>query len=320
MLPWQGSARLPCALTECCAQGSNYIIGIALTQIAWRYEHLPACAFPHLAYHDRRMTKQTGWACIWPHLCFVLFAGSGDQWKQEINKLSHDGLSGKTDMRFTVCARAVHICDHDMCYRGLHLNLSCASTHVDLNVIPILERHFICFFASLPPLERVSCYLFMCARAQEPERFFLCCCFFTCIHDTLYLHHKRVFSLRYNETSRSRYKVAESLELTDRIQDYVFPCSLCYVVWIRVQIILYHVDVHFLQFITSSTLSHSGVFWNGVCSRRLPFCCVVSSLVCAFAFRAYQLKVLLLSCSLYVFSLKYICNLLRVILCVLRNP
>ena len=30
---------------------------------------------------------------------------------------------------------------------------------------------------SFPPPERVSCHLFMCARAQKPERFFLCCCF-----------------------------------------------------------------------------------------------------------------------------------------------
>ena len=49
--------------------------------------------------------KQTGFKPA-SSPCFVLCAGSGDQWKQEINKLSHDGSSGKTDMRFTVCARA----------------------------------------------------------------------------------------------------------------------------------------------------------------------------------------------------------------------
>ena len=122
--------------------------------------------------------KQTGWACIWPHLCFVLCAGSGDQWKQEINKLSHDGLSGKTDMRFTVCARAVHICDHDMCYRGLHLNLSCASTRVDLNVIPILERHFICFLLVFLRSSALA-VIFSCALGLRNPSAFSCAVVFS---------------------------------------------------------------------------------------------------------------------------------------------
>ena len=69
-------------------------------------------------------------------------------------------------------ARALHTCSHVMCYRGLHLNLSCSSTRVDLHVILFLERQFIWFLlVSLCPSTLVV--IFSCALGlRNPSAFF----------------------------------------------------------------------------------------------------------------------------------------------------
>ena len=95
-----------------------------------------------------------------------------------------------------VFARALLSCDHDMCYRGLHLHLHCASTRVDLNVILFLERHFICF---LPVSVRPSALavIFSCALGlRNPSAFFTCCLHrMQCLSHFLLLHHTGVFIL-----------------------------------------------------------------------------------------------------------------------------
>ena len=64
---------------------------------------------------------------------------------------------------------------HNMCYRGLHLQFPCASTRVDLNVIPFLERQIIWFLlVSLRP--SALAVIFSCALGlRNPSAFFSCC-------------------------------------------------------------------------------------------------------------------------------------------------
>ena len=75
-----------------------------------------------------------------------------------------------------------------MCYRGLHLNLPCASLRVDLHVILMLERQFICFLLiSLRP--SALPVIFSCALGlRNPSAFFSCCTSCTLCHLLLSSH------------------------------------------------------------------------------------------------------------------------------------
>ena len=85
----------------------------------------------------------------------------------------------------------MHTCSHVMCYRGLHFHLPCASPRVDLNVIPFLERQFICFFlVSLCP--SALAVTFSCALGlRNPSAFFTCCT--SCTYVTCCFFHTGVF-------------------------------------------------------------------------------------------------------------------------------
>ena len=83
-------------------------------------------------------------------------------------------LERKKQIRALFFARAVHLCDHDMCYRGCILHLHHVSSRVDLHVILMLEHQFICFS---PVSLRPSAYavIFSCALGlRNPSAFFTC--------------------------------------------------------------------------------------------------------------------------------------------------
>ena len=84
-------------------------------------------------------------------------------------------LERKKQIRALFFARAVHLCDHDMCYRGCILHLHHVSSRVDLHVILMLERQFICFSPiSLRP--SALAVIFSCALGlRNPSAFFSCC-------------------------------------------------------------------------------------------------------------------------------------------------
>ena len=61
--PPDGLCYVMLCAQACRSQETGYLIGIALKQQFERYEHLPACAFSHPAFHDRRMALQAGPVC-----------------------------------------------------------------------------------------------------------------------------------------------------------------------------------------------------------------------------------------------------------------
>ena len=84
-------------------------------------------------------------------------------------------LERKKQIRALFFARAVHLCDHDMCYRGCILHLHHVSSRVDLHVILMLERQFICFS---PISLRPSAFAVIFSPElvlRNPSAFFLCC-------------------------------------------------------------------------------------------------------------------------------------------------
>ena len=150
-------------------------------------------------------------------------------------------------MRLIVCARFAHMFSCHVLPRVAHQSFLCQHARRS-ECHTVFRTSVYLFFASFPLPERVSRHLYMCARAQKPERFFLCCCLFTCIHEPLHLHHQRVLhSGTFSLLARVR-KLEKALNLL--IESEFMPFRLVFVSQCEsaCRPFYAHVDTHFLHF------------------------------------------------------------------------
>ena len=142
-------------------------------------------------FHDsfEHHTGKADWLSLHlttPLLCFVRRFGRSMEARDQ--QAQSRRLERKKQICALLFARAVHLCDHDMCYRGCILHLHHVSSRVDLHVILMLERQFICFSPiSLRP--SALAIIFSCALGLRNPSAFSCaaCCSHAYMHPYIYI-------------------------------------------------------------------------------------------------------------------------------------